>query len=614
MGTDGAGKSTLADRLTSALEKAGLRSHHVWLGAESFLLAPIRFLLRPMVRRRVRGGSLAETVSAQPSQGAYAETAAAKASMARRWPVMRSLYIALALLDYRLQYWLKMRRARDTEVVVADRYLFDVVVNIAVATGMEPEETVALARRVASKFRFPAALYYLRAEPALSLQRKDDIPDASYLALRLRHYDAIAKAFPFEWLDAARPIELAVEGLLPGVRAVADQKLVLFVHSNNIDLGGADRVLVSLAEHVRGLPTLPLRALVLLRQDGSAARLHALAGTAALLSPFRRPQLSGGVFRAVLVSITWPVSIVRLVRVIRAQDPDVVHVNDLYDFLPSLAAKLCGVPVVHHVRMIRSGRGQRRLVRALLGGVSDRVVSVSAAVQKAYVDPAGDGSSPWRVIHDHARPELWVESAGGVERPASLAGDRSLVVMLGRIEPWKGQHVFLEAVAALPQATREAVDFAIAGGTVPGKEQYAVEIAAAAERLGVRYLGEVEDVRGLLLNSDVAVHASTEPDPFPGTVVEALLAGCAVVGADDGGVRELIPNEQVGLRFRSGDARSLSDRLEAILGNNSPPREQFSLAVSHARTLTDPVRIDSELEQLYLELLDQQSVRPKGAL
>ena len=27
--------------------------------------------------------------------------------------------------------------------------------------------------------------------------------------------------------------------------------------------------------------------------------------------------------------------------------------------------------------------------------------------------------------------------------------------------------MFLEAVAALPQATREAVDFAIAGGTVP---------------------------------------------------------------------------------------------------------------------------------------------------
>ena len=425
MGTDGAGKSTLADRLTSALEKAGLRSHHVWLGAESFLLAPIRFLLRPMVRRRVRGGVLGRNGVSPAVLGAYAETAAAKASMARRWPVMRSLYIALALLDYRLQYWLKMRRARDTEVVVADRYLFDVVVNIAVATGMEPEETVALARRVASKFRFPAALYYLRAEPALSLQRKDDIPDASYLALRLRHYDAIAKAFPFEWLDAARPIELAVAGLVawgsPPIRSWCSSS------SNNIDLGGADRVLVSLAEHVRGLPTLPLRALVLLRQDGSAARLHALAGTAALLSPFRRPQLSGGVFRAVLVSITWPVSIVRLVRVIRAQDPDVVHVNDLYDFLPSLAAKLCGVPVVHHVRMIRSGRGQRRLVRALLGGVSDRVVSVSAAVQKAYVDPAGDGSSPWRVIHDHARPELWVESAGGVEGLLHLPGiDRLL--------------------------------------------------------------------------------------------------------------------------------------------------------------------------------------------
>jgi glycogen(starch) synthase len=46
-----------------------------------------------------------------------------------------------------------------------------------------------------------------------------------------------------------------------------------------------------------------------------------------------------------------------------------------------------------------------------------------------------------------------------------------------------------------------------------------------------------------------------------------MASGCPCIVADTGGLREVVPNDDVGLRFRSRDPRSLAQMMEWVLAN-----------------------------------------------
>ena len=54
-------------------------------------------------------------------------------------------------------------------------------------------------------------------------------------------------------------------------------------------------------------------------------------------------------------------------------------------------------------------------------------------------------------------------------------------------------------------------------------------------------------------------------EPFGLVALEAMASGCPCLVADTGGLREVVPNGDVGLRFRSKDAGSLAAMLERLL-------------------------------------------------
>ena len=56
-------------------------------------------------------------------------------------------------------------------------------------------------------------------------------------------------------------------------------------------------------------------------------------------------------------------------------------------------------------------------------------------------------------------------------------------------------------------------------------------------------------------------------EPFGLVALEAMASGCPCIVADTGGLREVVPNEDVGLRFRSRDPRSLAQMMERVLAD-----------------------------------------------
>ncbi|MGY0498749.1 glycosyltransferase family 4 protein [Nocardia sp. FBN12] len=158
----------------------------------------------------------------------------------------------------------------------------------------------------------------------------------------------------------------------------------------------------------------------------------------------------------------------------------------------------------------------------------------------------------------------------GVELPAAQADPRTrpaadaVVVVVGRLSPWKGQDVFLRAIAALRVRPARVV---LVGGTFFGEEPYRAQLEKLAAELGVaaEFTGHVDDPAEYLTAADILVHCSVLPEPFGQVVVEGMAAGCAVIAATPGGPAEIIHSGVDGLLVPGGDVAALAAALDTLL-------------------------------------------------
>jgi glycosyltransferase involved in cell wall biosynthesis len=244
---------------------------------------------------------------------------------------------------------------------------------------------------------------------------------------------------------------------------------------------------------------------------------------------------------------------------LRELDPDLVHTMSLKSGVyGALAARLARLPVVWHLHdrlaadyLPRSAVGpMRMLARTLPSALVVPSTATLAAVGSRFRPGLRRAIIPLPVPIP-ARP---CEVRGRVER----------VGVVGRLTPWKGQHVFLQAFArAFPEPNVQAV---LIGAATFGEYAYEHELRAQVRALGiedrVEFAGFVYDVNAELQRLDVLVHASVLPDPLATVLIEGMAAGLPVVAADAGGMAEYIEEGREGLLYPPGDAEALARALK----------------------------------------------------
>ncbi|WP_342228480.1 glycosyltransferase family 4 protein [Nocardia wallacei] len=149
-------------------------------------------------------------------------------------------------------------------------------------------------------------------------------------------------------------------------------------------------------------------------------------------------------------------------------------------------------------------------------------------------------------------------------RAAPRPPPETVVAVVGRLAPWKGQDVFLRAVA---RTRIRPARILLIGGAFFDEEPYraGLERLAAALDLPVTSTGHVEDPESLLAQADILVHCSVLPEPFGQVVVEGMRAGCAVIATRPGGPAEIIESGVNGLLVAAGDERALTAALDRLI-------------------------------------------------
>lgn len=195
------------------------------------------------------------------------------------------------------------------------------------------------------------------------------------------------------------------------------------------------------------------------------------------------------------------------------------------------------------------------------------------------------------------------------ERVAALAAqwripDGSLVVMLpGRLTRWKGGLDLIEAVARLGRPDVVCV--------MVGTEQrrgFRRELEISIERHGLgaqfRIIEDCRDMSAAYALCDLVVSASTDPEGFGRTIVEAQAMGRPVVATDHGGARETILPGSTGWLVPPHDAGALAGAIGEALALDRAARDALGRrAITHVAACFSRERMCSETIAVYEELL-----------
>lgn len=259
-----------------------------------------------------------------------------------------------------------------------------------------------------------------------------------------------------------------------------------------------------------------------------------------------------------------------------AEQADIVHGHDwLVAEAADALARHAGVPYLTTIHATEYGRHQGwvdKHPQSFIHGVerwmarrADHVITCSHYMRGHVADVYGLDERGISVIPNGIDPDDLqpVEDLAAL-RARFAAPDERLVLLCGRLVYEKG---FQLALDALPGLIRRLGDVRF---LVAGSGTHEAELRKQAEELGLMehgtFLGWIGDdvLHSLYRIADLCVVPSIY-EPFGIVALEAMASGCPCIVADTGGLREVVPNRDVGLRFKTQSARSLSHWMTRVL-------------------------------------------------
>jgi glycogen synthase len=235
---------------------------------------------------------------------------------------------------------------------------------------------------------------------------------------------------------------------------------------------------------------------------------------------------------------------------------------------------------------------------------SQRVIACSAYMREQIADIFGVAEGRITVIPNGIDP-LDLPQPDPAEltrlRGEFAAPEERLVLLIGRLVYEKGFQLALEAMPRVIEA---------APGTrflVAGSGTHEEELKRQAEELGLMehgtFLGWIGDdvLHTLYAIADLTVVPSIY-EPFGLVALEAMASGCPCIVADTGGLREVVPHEEAGLRFAARDPEALAEVAIRVLSDPELEARLIAEAKEHVLRF-DWADVAAQTAAVYAELV-----------
>ncbi len=261
----------------------------------------------------------------------------------------------------------------------------------------------------------------------------------------------------------------------------------------------------------------------------------------------------------------WPEA-QRIRHVIQATRPHILHLNaELVVNRPAvMAAYLAHVPTVCHVRGWETWDiWDRWISRAI-----DAYICISHAVARRLREQKAIDVPVYVIYNGLDVADVPTEPRPGLYQTLGLVEGRPTIGMFGRMVPWKGHHIFVEALALVAREVPE-VQGIVVGGLEITAPTYLDELKALARSLGIsdrlHFLGHRDDVLDLYALVDVLVHASVRDEPFGRVIIEGMAAARPVVATRGGGTPEIVQEGVTGFLVPQRDPQAMAEAIIRLL-------------------------------------------------
>ena len=298
-------------------------------------------------------------------------------------------------------------------------------------------------------------------------------------------------------------------------------------------------------------------------------------------------------------------AVVQLARMARKHQ--LVYANSQKAFAAAaFAAPLARRPLIWHLHDIMTrehfGAKQIRVAIRLANRAAARVVVPSQAVADAFC-AAGGQRNKVRVVPNGISIPADTRSIDCDSLRVELGLPPGfLISCVGRLAPWKGQHIMLEALASLPDA-----QCIIVGDPIFGERAYAEELHRLTDVLAlrdrVRFLGHRTDVPRLMRASDIVVHTSVDPEPSARVIVEAMLSGTPVAATSAGGVPEILTGDLSALLYPPRDSAALANLLQSFQSGMYSRTRLVEAGIERAERVYSVKRMQRDVNSIILEIL-----------
>lgn len=251
----------------------------------------------------------------------------------------------------------------------------------------------------------------------------------------------------------------------------------------------------------------------------------------------------------------------------------------------------------------------------------ERVIAVSNVIKDHIIENYKLNPAKIELIHGGYHEEFFDPERIDSKRSEMIRqrwgiDDSKLVIMLpGRLTTWKGQDVFIEALAQI----KELAFLAICAGDTEDNPSFTKKLRDLIDRLElgdkVKLVGHCEDMPAALSVTDIVVSASSsQPEAFGKVAIEAMAMGKPVIATKHGGSLETIRDGETGWLVKPADPASLADALRTAIEQKERLRDVGLKGRAWVQKHFTARRMCEKTLALYENLVEEKLRRKSGEL
>lgn len=297
----------------------------------------------------------------------------------------------------------------------------------------------------------------------------------------------------------------------------------------------------------------------------------------------RGPKSPSRVLDNLIWLVTFPMTVLQIMRIIKKENISIVHLNGLIAIQGGLAGFLCRRKIVWHLSSCLYPKILVKLFMPIIKAIAHRIIIISEGIRVYHFGNNTATNNRISVVQECVDTStldpalVAVKAIDEARQHLGIGPSTRVVGQVGNVNPIKSYEDFIRAAHTIAQVHPD-VHFVIAGALLSTQQKYLAMLRQLASDLGIEdrviFSGSIatEKLPSLLAVMDVFLMTSLA-EGGPRVTLEAMSMQLPVIATDVGDVRYQIEDSEDGFVVDVGDWKKMGGIASNLLSTPALSRQ-----------------------------------------